>query len=65
MKSVVISVRGTLSLRDTLTDMSFSPLAIYVGGVKEAYVHGVSGSVLLCKLHVRTYTCIILDVHVL
>ncbi|XP_046382203.2 diacylglycerol lipase-beta-like isoform X4 [Haliotis rufescens] len=39
-KSVVISIRGTLSLEDALVDLSAEGMPIDIEGVENAYVHG-------------------------
>jgi hypothetical protein len=39
MRSVVVSVRGTLSIKDALTDMSYSMQPVDIDGVNETFVH--------------------------
>ena len=48
MKAVVLCVRGTLSFKDSLTDMSYSPVYVEVAGVRDTYVHGVRYFTVLC-----------------
>ena len=48
MKAVVLCIRGTLSFKDSLTNMSYSPVYIEVAGVRDTCVHGVCYFMILC-----------------
>ncbi len=60
MKAVVLCIRGTLSFKDSLTDMSYSPVYVEVAGVRDTYVHGVCYITILCDYSIGEkllYTC--------
>ena len=40
--SIVVSIRGTLSLHDALTDLRAIPHELNIDGVEDAYAHSVS-----------------------